>query len=201
MAGIRASLILAVASSLALAAPGCSRPAQPVGQQQPGPPTASPVPANPKVGAVFLGATELHTCSGSVLHSGSGNLILTAAHCLAGGVNATFVPGFGGIYLSANAWQIEAVYLDPRWLSALDPLADYAIARVRRDAPGTLESQVGGGLAVGTAPTNGTAVTITGYPRGVGGSPIGSFDGKVTELLARAEQGGVADVPPRGLRR
>ena len=255
MAGIRASLILAVASSLAVAAPGCGRPAaptQPVAQPQPGPPTASPVAANPKVGAVFQGATELHTCSGSVLHSGSGKLILTAAHCLAGGVNATFVPGFAGTYVPANAWQIEAVYLDPRWLSAIDPLADYAIARVRRDAPGTLESQVGGGLAVGTAPTNGTAVTITGYPRGVGGSPIGCraststgprgfpslhcgglvagtsgsgwmsgssvigliggldgggcmehvsysppFDGKVTELLARAEQGGVADVPPR----
>jgi len=134
----------------------------------------------------------------------------------------------------------------------MDPLADYAIARVRRDAPGTLESQVGGGLTVGTAPANRTAVTITGYPLGVGGGPIGcqattstgprgfpslhcgelvagtsgsgwvngssvigliggldeggcmehvsyppSFDGKVTELLARAEQGGVADVPPR----
>jgi Trypsin-like peptidase domain len=255
MAGIRASVMLAVASSLAVAAPGCGRPAaptQPVAQPQPGAPTASPVAANPKVGAVFQGATELHTCSGSVLHSNSGNLILTAAHCLAGGVNATFAPGFAGNYVPANAWQIEAVYLDPRWLSAIDPLADYAIARVRRDAPGTLESQVGGGLAVGTAPTNGTAVTITGYPRGVGGSPIGCqaststgprgfrslhcdglvagtsgsgwmsgssvigliggldgggcmehvsysppFDGKVTELLARAEQGGVADVPPR----
>ncbi len=249
MAGIRASLILAVASSLALAAPGCSRPAAPT---QPGSPTAGPVAANPKVGAVFQGATELHTCSGSVLHSGSGNLILTAAHCLAGGINTTFVPGFAGNYAPANAWQIEAVYLDPRWLSAMDPLADYAIARVGRDAPGTLESQVGGGLTVGTAPANGTAVTITGYPLGVGGSPIGCqattstgprgfpslhcgelvagtsgsgwvngstvigliggldgggcmehvsysppFDGKVTELLARAEQGGVADVPPR----
>jgi hypothetical protein len=55
----------------------------------------------------------------------------------------------------------------------MDPLADYAIARVRRDAPGTLESQVGGGLTVGTAPANRTAVTITGYPLGVGGGPIG----------------------------
>ena len=107
MAGIRASLILAVATSLALAAPGCSRPAaptQPVAQPQPGLPTASPVAANPKVGAVFQGATELHTSSGSVLHSGSGNLILTAAHCLAGGTNATFVPGFAGNYVPANAW-------------------------------------------------------------------------------------------------
>src|SRR6516164_5183216 len=77
---------------------------------------------------------------------------------------------FAGNYVPGNASQIEAVYLDPRWLSTMSPLADYAIARVHRDAPGTL--QFGGGLAIGAAPTNGTSVTITGYPRGVGGGPI-----------------------------
>ena len=111
---------------------------------------------------MFEGATELHTCSGSVLHSGSGNLILTAAHCMAGGANATFVPGFAGNYVPANAWQIEAVYLDRRWLSTMDPLADYAIARVHRDVSGTLQSQVGGGLSIGAALTFGTSVSIFG---------------------------------------
>ena len=36
----------------------------------------------------------LHTCTGSVVHSSTGDLILTAAHCLAQGFPTTFVPGF-----------------------------------------------------------------------------------------------------------
>jgi hypothetical protein len=246
---------LAASLALALAASGCGRPAAPtqppVGRLQPAPPpTAGPVADNANAGAVFLGGSDLHTCSGSVLHSGPGNLILTAAHCLAGGYDATFATGLTG-HDSASSWEIEAVYLDPRWLSAQDPVADYAIARVRRDAPGTLEAQVGGGLSVGAAPTDGSDVTVTGYALGVGGGPIGCsattgtapggfpslrcaglvagtsgagwvrgssvvgviggldgggceeivsysppFDDKVGQLLARAEQGGPADIPP-----
>jgi hypothetical protein len=178
MGGFSAPRTPAVVASLVLAASGCGLPAAPpqppVGRPLPAPPpSAGPVAALPELGAVFLGGSDLHTCSGSVLHSGPGNLILTAAHCLAGGYDATFVPGFTGHNDSASTWQIEAVYLDPRWLSAQDPLADYAIARVRHDAPGTLESQVGGGLSVGGAPTEGTAVAVTGYALGVGGGPIG----------------------------
>ncbi|MDT5125524.1 MAG: hypothetical protein QOH54_1168, partial [Mycobacterium sp.] len=43
---------------------------------------AKPVPAEPRVGAVFLGGQSLHTCSGAVLDSAAGDLILTAAHCM-----------------------------------------------------------------------------------------------------------------------
>src|SRR4051812_33450191 len=58
------------------------------------PPTARSVPADPRVGAVFLGGDSLHACSGGVLDSANGDLILTAAHCLSDGTDATFVPGF-----------------------------------------------------------------------------------------------------------
>jgi hypothetical protein len=57
------------------------------------PPTAQPVPPDPRVGAVFLGGGTLHTCTAGVLHSAAGDLILTAAHCVAEGVDATFVAG------------------------------------------------------------------------------------------------------------
>ena len=50
----------------------------------------------PAVGAVFLGGTDTHTCTGAVVHSESGDLVLTAAHCLAAQYPATFVPGFYG---------------------------------------------------------------------------------------------------------
>jgi hypothetical protein len=53
-----------------------------------------------------------------------------------------------------------------------DPMADFAIARVGRDAGGSVEAEAGGGLALVPAPKPGTAVTVTGYELGVGGGPI-----------------------------
>ena len=72
-----------------------------------------------------------------------------------------------------DVWHIDAVYLDPRWVQNQDPLADFAIARVSRDAGGSVEAQAGGGLTLGPAPKPGTVVTVTGYGMGVGGGPIG----------------------------
>jgi hypothetical protein len=127
---------------------------------------------DPRVGAVFLGAGTLHTCTGSVLHSSTGDLILTAAHCLADGMPATFVPGFVDQAADADTWKIGAVYLDPRWMDTQDPHADYAIARVSRDSGGSIEAQTGAALTLGSAPASGTPITITGYPLGDGGGPL-----------------------------
>jgi V8-like Glu-specific endopeptidase len=158
-----------------LAATGCSHPAPPPPPQRSSPVTATagPVDPDPHIGAVFLGATDMHTCAAAVLHSATGDLIVTAAHCLAGGSDATFVPGFSGDGGPAGTWHVDAVYLDPRWLGDRNPVADYAIARVGHDGPGSLEDAVGRGLALGSAPKAGSAVTVTAYPLGTGGSPIG----------------------------
>jgi hypothetical protein len=143
---------------------------------------AGPVHADPVVGAVFLGASDLHTCTGSVLHSSAGNLILTAAHCLASDTPATFAPGFNGQASAADTWTIETIYLDPRWLAAQDPVADFAIARVRREDGRSVESAAGKGLTLGTAPTPGTVVSVTGYPASVGGEPLGCRAATATAL-------------------
>ncbi|QRY49428.1 trypsin-like peptidase domain-containing protein [Mycolicibacterium septicum] len=149
----------------------------------PAAPSSPPVAASPlsqagaesvtpdrRVGALFLGDTTTHTCSGSVLASASGNLILTAAHCLLDGVDTTFVPGFdtsGG-----DTWHVSTVYLDPRWLAEQDPQADYAIVRVTGGSGASLLAAAGGGLTLGSAPAPGVPVTVTGYPMGEGGSPL-----------------------------
>lgn len=52
-------------------------------------------------------------------------------------------------------------------------MADFAIARVSRDAGGRVEARVGAGLHLGTAPKPGDVVTMTGYAVGVGGGPLG----------------------------
>jgi hypothetical protein len=140
---------------------------------EPVPPTAEPVAPDPRVGAVFLGSGSLHTCTGGVLDSATGDLILTAAHCVAQGVDATFVAGLKDTAAPQDFWHIDAVYLDPRWVQNQDPLADFAIARVSRDAGGSVEAQAGGGLKLEMAPKPGTVITVSGYGVGVGGSPIG----------------------------
>ncbi|AQT80634.1 trypsin [Mycolicibacterium litorale] len=135
--------------------------------------TAEPVKPQPSVGAVFLGGTDTHTCTASVVRSPSQDLILTAAHCLAAGYPATFVPGFDDTADPGDVWTVDAVYLDPRWLATQDPRADFAFARVSRPAGGTLEAAVGQALTLGRTPAQSAAVTVVGYPLGVGGPPIG----------------------------
>jgi hypothetical protein len=136
-------------------------------------PVAGPVAPDPRVGAVFLGAGIMHTCTGSVVHSAGGDLVLTAAHCLASDMPTTFVPGFADVAAPADVWTVAAVYLDPRWVTARDPHADYAVVRVSRADGGSVEAQVGSALSLGTAPAPGSHVSVTGYPAGVGGTPIG----------------------------
>jgi hypothetical protein len=147
---------------------GASTPAR----QAAAPDAAVPVQPDPRVGAVFLGSSSTHACAAAVLHSKTGDLIVTAAHCLAADPDATFIPGFTGDSRLAGRWQIDSVYLDPRWLADRSPLADYAIARVSRGGGDSLEKVVGPGLALGNAPPAGSIVTITAYPFGTGG-PVG----------------------------
>ncbi|GAC1396612.1 MAG: trypsin-like peptidase domain-containing protein [Mycobacterium sp.] len=136
-------------------------------------PTAEPVSPDPRVGALFLGGTTIHVCTAGVLNTPSGNLIVTAAHCLAGGVEAAFVAGFNNQAAPQNVWHVDAVYLDPRWVANQDPMADFAVARVGRDGGGSVQTQAGGGFEIAPAPTSGTVVTVSGYGYGVGGGPVG----------------------------
>jgi Trypsin len=166
---------IVVATGLVAALTACSGP----DKQQPSveaptavAPTARPVQPDPAIGAVFVGGGPQHTCSAAVLNSAARNLILTAAHCLPGSVDATFVPGFVGDAADDDVWHIDAVYLDERWLNGQDPRADFAIARVGREAGGAVQAQAGGGLILGHAPKPGAVVTVTGYSTGIGGGPV-----------------------------
>lgn len=168
------ALLLAVTASCARSGttehPSTAAPLPPEAPTAPA--TAQPVQPNPEVGAVFLGDGSFHTCSGAVLASAGADLILTAAHCLADGVDATFVAGFNNDAAPEKIWHIDATYLDPRWVQNQDPMADFAIARVSRESGGTIAAEAGGGLTLGSAPKPGTVVTVTGYPMDEGGGPI-----------------------------
>ncbi len=131
------------------------------------------VDPDPRVGAIFLDGGTKHVCTGSVLHSQGGNLVLTAAHCLPSGTQASFAPGFLDHVEPADLWRVDDVYLDKRWIDRKDPRADYAIARVSSQRGGSVEAHAGSAFTLGAAPAPGTRVTVTGYPAGAGGSPIG----------------------------
>jgi hypothetical protein len=150
--------------------------------------TAVPVKPDARVGAVFLGSKSEHTCTGSVLDSLAGDLIITAAHCLDSSADSYFAPGYAGSGTPAEFWHVDAVYLDPRWVNRHDPAADFAIARVGHgeSAPaiGTLEEHAGGGFVLGSAPGPDETVQVMGYPSGDGGVPV-----RCSGATARAEQG------------
>jgi Trypsin-like peptidase domain len=178
---VRSSAVVRVTVSTVLLAALTSCDAQqPPPPGQPQAPSVRPVPPNPAVGAVFLGTPWVHTCSAAVLDADA-DLILTAAHCLTGNIGATFVAGFDDDAADEDVWHIDAVYLDQRWVRGQDPQADYAIARVSRDAAGSLRSQAGGGLVLGHAPQSGAVVTVTGYEMGIGGRPASCTAGTTQE--------------------
>src|SRR5665213_1666100 len=110
-------------------APKTSGPVQHLSQPEPGA-VAGPGDPDRRVGASFLDGSTQHVCTGSVVHSTAGNMVLTAAHCLAGAARITFVPGLSGDGPPPDLWTADNVYLDPRWVASKDPHADYAIARV-----------------------------------------------------------------------
>lgn len=162
---------------------------------------AAPVDPDRRVGAIYLDGSTQHVCTGSVLHSKAGNLVLTAAHCLAGAAQITFAPGLSGDGPPPDLWTADNVYLDPRWVSSKDPHADYAIARVINDHAGSVESQAGLALTLGTTPSPGSHVSVVGYPSGVGGSPIGCqgstalTDGGFPSLVCQGLVGGTSGAP------
>lgn len=154
----------------------------------------NPAP-DPRVGAIFRGTAQeggnLHVCTGSVVHSAGGDLVLTAAHCLLGEMDATFVPGFAGEATTTDRFTVEEVFFDARWVASRDPRADYAIAKV--SGTGSVEGRVGAALSLGTAPPAGSRVSVTGYPAGVGGRPV------ACQGVTGVTEDGFPSVPCQGL--
>src|ERR1700744_1051202 len=191
-AAVGMAMILVACGHQAQSAPPTSKLA-PAVEGTPNRVAAASVDPDPRVGAVFLSGSDLHACTGSVLHSAAGNLVLTAAHCLSAGGPVRFVPGFASKAEPDDMWTVDALYLDPRWLASRDPLADYAIARVSRRAGGSVEALAGSALTLGSAPARGSRVTVIAYPAGVGGLPIGC------QANTGLSDGGYPELPCAGL--
>ena len=135
------------------------------------PPVDPPLPPIATVGPLFSGAiSHGHFCTASVLDAPGQNLIITAAHCLAGsGAGLLFAPGYHDGVAPYGVWTVQRAFADPAWLSGQDEGHDYAILQLAAQqwAGRTVGIEaVTGGNTLGPAPADGQAVTVIAYNAG-----------------------------------
>ncbi|MFJ3927996.1 trypsin-like serine peptidase [Streptomyces sp. NPDC090022] len=148
--------------------------------------THEDIPASPFPAVGVLMANGEHWCTASVVDSPKGNVVATAAHCVAPeGADGqpgelahdglaigelSFAPAFSGSSGShpLGLWKVRAIHVDERWTRWGEDTADYAFLTVEPDEDGrSLQDAVGGR---GEAPipdwTSGYQrdVTVVGYP-------------------------------------
>jgi V8-like Glu-specific endopeptidase len=128
----------------------------------------------PAVGALFTmseGHLGHHFCTGSVISSPHGDLVITAAHCVSGTSGIVFVPGYDGGAAPYGIWTVTKIYANRAWKSSSDPDDDVAFLSVSQ--PGSIvpiEDVTGAeALATGTSPRQ--LVEVIGYPD-AGNEPI-----------------------------
>jgi V8-like Glu-specific endopeptidase len=128
-----------------------------------------PFAGTPAVGALFTtskGKLSRHFCSASVVHSRSGDLLITAAHCVTGtSGTVAFVPGYDKGRHPYGVWTVTWVYVDRAWRSSANPDDDVAFLRVGRSRSGVPIEDVTGAeqLGSGTPPAR-QLVEAIGYP-------------------------------------
>lgn len=157
------------------ASASASNPAVPAQAARPSA-TADP-PTLSAVGPLFAaGLPSVHTCTASVVSSPTGNIIVTAAHCVSGtGAGQLFAPGYDDGGVPYGTWVVQRAYLAPSWITHQDPAVDFAFLVV---APSTTNrtrasvQSVVGANTLGSAPATGQQVTVAGYTIGHDDLPV-----------------------------
>jgi V8-like Glu-specific endopeptidase len=123
----------------------------------------------PPVGALFTtsaGKLDQHFCTAAVVDSPSGDLVITAAHCVSGTTDTLdFVPGYNQGSAPYGVWTVTKVYVDQAWSSSSSQDDDFAFLRVSRPGSSVPVEDVTGAerLATGTPATR-QLVQVIGYP-------------------------------------
>jgi V8-like Glu-specific endopeptidase len=120
------------------------------------------------VGALFAlntdGTLSNHFCTGTVVHSPKGNVVLTAAHCVSNQTAGSFafVPGYRNGSAPLGIWVVQKVFVDDDWANSADPDHDYAFLVVSGSGS-SLESLTGADR-LGAGTSAGKLATVAGYP-------------------------------------
>ena len=132
--------------------------------------------ATATVGPLFPPGSSTHTCTASVVASPTGNLLITATHCIAGNAKGyTFAPGYHDGVEPFGLWTVTGAYGSPEWISRRSPELDFAFLAVApRFQHGHLHQiqAVTGANRLGTAPPSGTTVTVPAYAIGTHDRPL-----------------------------
>jgi V8-like Glu-specific endopeptidase len=122
------------------------------------------------IGALFDlspgGQLENHFCTASVVDSPTGDLVVTAGHCIHRQTvgKVAFVPDYSAGHMPYGIWTVTRVFEDPSWQKSNDPDDDFAFLTVAQPGnPVPLEKLTGGETLGISAPAN-RAVTVAGYP-------------------------------------
>jgi V8-like Glu-specific endopeptidase len=138
-------------------------------------PVSNPAGRTSAIGALFStsgGRLHEHFCTASVVHSAAGNLLVTAAHCVAGYSETSpsglaFVPGYDNGYAPYGIWAVTRVFVDPAWESKADPDDDFAFLTVAQAGSGTPIEDLTGAERLGVGQPSTGIVQVTGYPDGL----------------------------------
>jgi V8-like Glu-specific endopeptidase len=124
------------------------------------------------IGALFAvtpdGQLESHFCTASVVDSPSGDLVLTAAHCVQGhpASQMAFIPDYYAGRWPDGVWQVTRVTVDSNWLMSQDPDDDFAFLTVARPGSRVSVQSLTGGEGVAVDVPAGQRVEVAGYPDG-----------------------------------
>jgi len=139
-------------------------------------PAVAAAPAS-AVGALFLsGLGSEHTCTADVVDSPTGDVVVTAAHCLDGLTSRTvFAPGYDDGLAPFGTWAVTAAYVDPRWTASRNTDADYAFLIVAPRSDGdrrTVQQVVGADVLANPVIEPAGTVAVEGYASGIDDLPV-----------------------------
>ena len=126
----------------------------------------------PAVGALFTttssGRLGQHFCTGSVVASPAGDLVITAAHCMQGKLagDVDFVPEYHRSQQPFGVWTVSQVFVDRAWASSRNPNDDFAFLVVSQPGDATPIQDLTGGEKLGTGWKPVQKVQVIGYPDG-----------------------------------
>lgn len=133
----------------------------------------TPFTGVPQIGALFGTSNgsidgQGHYCTGSVVNSPEGDVVVTAAHCVydSSGVytDIAFVPGYHDGQDPYGVWIPSAVVVAPQWASSSDPDYDVAFVVVHEQGSSTKIQDVVGGDELTLSPGYGGLTQVVGYP-------------------------------------
>jgi V8-like Glu-specific endopeptidase len=121
------------------------------------------------VGALFTLATPgklgRHFCTASVVDSPTGDLVVTAAHCVGPNMagRIAFVPDYAAGTVPDGIWTVTHVLMDSQWTSSRNPDDDFAFLIVSQPGSSASVQQLTGGEAIGIDMPAGQRVRLAGY--------------------------------------